>query len=369
MGSKGNKTLKKDELNKKTLRKVNSTNLKKLGEVSLKEKIQNAVEEHSDEETQAIVLHQSMTPGEKSNAWTQHQTHLKKCGNESLKKDFESLDRKGKGLSTALFLLKKNRAVYAHVSKEAAKETSLKKREKWLSEMEANAKWSPAELEKHIQSGRVIWRECPTTWGVYEYQDTADYEKEVVGRKRCSWQFGQEYELGEEDEEDWQEALDKDLHSLMLGCLEKGKGSGKSLEKGKGKSGKGKRHGKDHQPMEDEPEEKPLTLAEALKKAKKTRDLLSSTHSNFEEALKKVEKSPYLSKQAFKDKQEVLTNLTEVLKKTKQLLEKGDKNKLEKVKSHLVEACASMKHAKEEAKELVQIGMKALSKAASSKPK
>ena len=37
--------------------------------------------------------------------------------------------------------------------------------------------------------------------------------------------------------------------------------------------------------MEDEPEEKPLTL----KKAKKTRDLLSSTHSNFEEALKKVE--------------------------------------------------------------------------------
>ena len=163
-----------------------------------------------------------MTPGEKSNAWNQHQTHLKKCGNESLKKDFESLDRKGKGLSTALFLLKKNRAVYAHVSKEAAKETSLKKREKWLSEMEANAKWSPAELEKHIQSGRVIWRECPTTWGVYEYQDTADYEKEVVGRKRCSWQFGQEYELGEEDEEDWQEALDKDLRSLMLRCLEKG---------------------------------------------------------------------------------------------------------------------------------------------------
>ena len=155
--------------------------------------------------------------------------------------------------------------------------------------MEANAKWSPAELEKHIQSGRVIWRACPTTWGVYEYQDTADYEKEVVGRKRCSWQFGQEYELGEEDEEDWQEALDKDLRSLMLGCLEKGKGFGKSLENVKGK---GKRRGKDHQPVEDEPEEKPLTLAEALKKAKKTRDLLSSTDSNFEEASKRWKKVP-----------------------------------------------------------------------------
>ena len=75
------------------------------------------------------------------------------------------------------------------------------------------------------------------------------------------------------------------------------KGSGKSLEKGKGKSGKGKRHGKDHQPVEDEPEEKPLTFTEALKKAKKTRDLLSSTHSNFEEALKKAEKKS-LSEQA-----------------------------------------------------------------------
>ena len=44
--------------------------------------------------------------------------------------------------------------------------------------------------------------------------------------------------------------------------------------------------------MEDEPEEKPLTLAEALKKAKKTRDLLSSTDSNFEEASKRWKKVP-----------------------------------------------------------------------------
>ena len=108
------------------------------------------------------------------------------------------------------------------------------------------------------------------------------------------------------------------------------KGSGKSLEKGKGKSGKGKRHGKDHQPVEDEPEEKPLTFIEALKKAKKTRDLLSSTHSNFEEALKKVEKSPYLGKQALKDKQEVLTNLTEALKKPSNSLKKETRTNLKK---------------------------------------
>ena len=56
-----------------------------------------------------------------------------------------------------------------------------------------------------------------------------------------------------------------------------------------------------------------------------------------------------------------------MLKSTKKLLEKGNKNKVEKLKEHLVDAVSCMKDAKEEAKELVQIGMKALSKASSSK--
>lgn len=61
---------------------------------------------------------------------------------------------------------------------------------------------------------------------------------------KASCVLGQEYEAGAEDEDDWQKALEKDLHSLMLGGLEKGKGAaGKGLEKGKGK-GKGKARGK-----------------------------------------------------------------------------------------------------------------------------
>ena len=96
--------------------------------------------------------------------------------------------------------------------------------------------------------------------------------------------------------------------------------------------------------------------------------MLTSTSSNFEEALKKVEKSPYLSKQSFKDKQGVLDGLHEMVK-TKKLLEKGLKNKVEVLKEHILEACACMKDAKEEAKELVQISFKAVSKAASSKAK
>ena len=127
-------TLKKDSVKKEALKKdhpknqLNSKNLKKLGELSLKEKIQAAAEENSDEEQAALVLHCSMSAVEKSNAWNQHQNHLKKSENKSLKKDFESLDRKGKGLATSLFLLKKNNAVFGSVSKTISKEDSLKKR-------------------------------------------------------------------------------------------------------------------------------------------------------------------------------------------------------------------------------------------------
>ena len=74
-----------------------------------------------------------------------------------------------------------------------------------------------------------------------------------------------------------------------------------------------------------------------------------------------MQKSSYLSKQSFKHKPEGSAQQPHpVLQKTMQLLEEGDKSKLETVKSHLLEACASLN---------VQIGMKALSMATSSKCK
>ena len=361
-------SLKKDQ--KGSLKKdqtLNKGNLKKLGELSLKDKILKAAEEHPDnEETQALVLQESMSAVDKSNAWNQHQVHLKKKGNESLKKEFGEMDKKGKGLSTALFLLKKNKNLFASVSKGVSQEVSLKKREKWLTQKEVDAKWTDQELEVHLASGRLIYREAGHN--VWEYQDTQDIEKTVAGKRSLQYQFGQEYELEEVDEVEWCKMLEKDLHSILLGGLEKGKGSakGSGLEKGKGK-GKARAKPKP-QPLEDADEE-PMDLATALKKAKKTRDMPTSTSSNFEEALKKVEKSPYLSKQSFKDKQGVLDGLHEMAKKTKKLLEKGEKNKVEVLKEHILEACACMKDAKEEAKELVQISFKAVSKAASSKAK
>ena len=369
MAMKALRKAKKQSLKKD--KELNADNLKKLGELSLKDKIEQVVEEHpDDEETQALVLHKSMTAGDKSNAWNQHQVHLKKNGNEPLKKEFDELDKKGKGLSTALFLLKKNKAVFASVSKGVSQEVSLKKREIWLTQKEVDAKWTETEIEVHLASGRLIYREAGHN--VWEYQDTQDFEKTLAGKRSLHYHAGQEYEMEEGDEEEWCKTLEKDLHCILLGSLEKGKGSGKGsgLEKGKGKGKTPKAKAKAKALQDKDPdEEETMTLATALKKVKKTRDMLTSTSSNFEEALKKVEKSPYLSKQSFKDKQVVLDGLHEMVKKTKKLLEKGEKNKVDTLKDHILEACACMKDAKEEAKELVQISFKTESKAASSKAK
>ena len=72
------------------------------------------------------------------------------------------------------------------------------------------------------------------------------------------------------------------------------KGHGKGA--GKGAKGKSKNKGKsrDTPALEDMPPEE--QLGEALKKLKKTKELLTQTHSNYEEALEKVKGLKYLTK-------------------------------------------------------------------------
>ena len=120
----------KPALKKAAKGKVNTNNLKQLGEMSLKEKVQAIAEEHSDEEAGALALVETMTKAQKSNAWNQHMTSLRKDGNESLKKDFEQLSKNEKGKATALFLMQKHKPVFGSVSKSASKTNSLKKRER-----------------------------------------------------------------------------------------------------------------------------------------------------------------------------------------------------------------------------------------------
>ena len=55
--------------------------------------------------------------------------------------------------------------------------------------------WSEEEFQMHLDSNRIVWRECPGTHGVYEYKDTqstsmvhsVDRTKEQQGKQKESF--------------------------------------------------------------------------------------------------------------------------------------------------------------------------------------
>ena len=146
------------------------------------------------------------------------------------------------------------------------------------------------------------------------------------------------------------------------GKLTLGKGKGK--QEGKGKGGRNPPGGpKEPKALEDMPEQE--QMVEGLKKLKKTRDLLQSTMTNYDEALEKVKGMNYLAKSALKDKQQQLVCLETTLEKVKKQVAKGDNGRLQAIKDLLKEAVSVIQQAKEEAKELVQISMSTKSQASS----
>ena len=92
-------------------------------------------------------------------------------------------------------------------------------------------------MEKHCSSGRVQWRQCATTWVVYEYMDTMDYTKKTTGTAKRIWTQGQEFQQNEDEYESWNNFLEKELHSLIMDQTPgKWKGKGKVSQK-KAKAG------------------------------------------------------------------------------------------------------------------------------------
>ena len=350
------------------------SNLEKLGQLSLKDKVRAIAEEHEDEVSAAMELQNEMSQEEKTRAWNRHNKHLNKEGNEEDLEDYQNSNKKDKGLKTALFLMRAESPKFCNVAKQTQMEQSLTKHEEWITEKQALEKWGEDDLNKHIESGRVVWRES-STWGVYEYMDTQQWTRKLAGKHKRSWTQAQEFQQERNEEDEWEKLLDKDLLALMS---EHGPGKGTTLAKGKTKGkGKGKgqgknpnnnnnnNNGKDPLPLEDMTEEE--QRVDALTKLRKSRDLLAHTMANYEEALEKVKPMGYLSKPALKQKEDMLKTLQKSFNQVKDTLLKAEKTKVSKMKDLLKEAVAVVKDAKDEAKELVQISMKTGSKSSKHK--
>ena len=315
----------------------------------------------------------SLTKPQKSQVWSKHQTHLK--NNPLEKGEMEGLTKKEKGLKAAQWLLQTEGKKYLHVSKQVEAKERMAKKNQWVSEKKMLDSFDWEELQLHIASGRVVYREDPVTPNVWQYKDTQDYSNEVVVGRGSKWQQGMELEPGETHQEHFsklyhQEAMGLGLEDIAGGPKGKSFGKGKGNNKGKNK-GSGKGSGllalKDKE--EEEEEENGRTeeeeYKEALKKARKARDLVAKTQSDLEEALGKA--SSKLSRQGKAGAEGWSAQLTKNLAQMKLVLSGKKQTTSAQLQAQLEEVAKVVRGAKDETKELKQLSNKAASHAPSKK--
>lgn len=367
---------------KKSLEKdkgLTKENLEKLGSLSLEDKVKAVAETAETEEAAAEALQKAMTKAEKNKAWSKHNTWLNH--NPGEKEALQKATKAEKGLASALFLLRKEGKKYLSVKSKVTAEENLQKTEEWETEKEMLQKFSDEEFKRHLASGRVVWRNDPTTWDCYEYCDTKKYKKTVnVGRKK-QWEEGQEFEPTEQEEASYSGLYNQamglqgdalaSLDSLGKGFdLAKGKGKGKEVSKGRGR-GKGRNTGKgkpqeqlalEDGKVEEEEEEEEETEKETLKKVKKARDACTTSLSNLELALQKAQDQLSAAGKSFAES--LQDDLRSHLSQLKEVLLSKALGK-EEMKKLLKDAAAAVKSGNKECKELNHLANKAESVAAS----
>jgi hypothetical protein len=225
------------------------------------------------------------------------------------------------------------------------------KTERWMSHKEANKKWSEEELEAHLESGRVIWRETISA-GVYEYQDTGDVviSKQIERQKRRSQKDS--WDASDED---------KELEGLMsfplgsaAGNLEMihgnafGKGTGKAaaVTGGKGEKGKGKGKGKGwtKTPKDPKPEPEPETLDGVYGKLQGMTKLLGDKSLSLQVLFKQASKLQSYKSATKKEHLAMNKEIEEAISSNRNMIVQK-KATAEEIKEQLIQQAALVKQA------------------------
>ena len=266
--------------------------------------------------------------------------------------------------------------------KKVKAEETVTRRDKWETELQMLQKFREEELERHLASGRIIWREDPRTPYTYEYKDLAGYEKVVKGKRGKEWTSGVGLDPAEEDLEKFPQLYNTEAVPGQLeagGGTGLGKGQPSSLGKGQPSSlgkGRGRRSKRDLPALtngepekeEEEFDEEETALEKAMKAARTARNMLTATKEDLELALEKASKT--LSKSAQKAAQAHGTELGKALEKVKAILSgKAKGQTAEGIKDVLAKVANTIKAAKDEVKELKHLANRAVSVAGSKKSK
>ena len=358
-GSDGSETLslttKKPK--KKAKEGLSSEDLKKLATLSLKEKVKMIAQKFEDEDEQVEALGKVVTSGERGGAWQKYKAVLN--SSEKEKEEYENSSKKEKGQRLLNWMMR-NSSSYVTFSHQKQSKESYTKEEEWLSQQEADAKWTEWGLNAHMASGRITAREDPVTKGVWEYRDNYKFKKQHKVSNDLNWSKNQEENMLEDgQEEDWEQVLGQDLGKFLQDMSVSGQALAlKSKGKGKeGKGGKGKTKGKEQQLALTDATEADK-LEEAKSKARKMKNMMQSTHDKLEEALQKVEKSKWAAPSQLEEAKSCMETLMQGVKLLKDYVSK--ETTVEKIKEDHV------KEAKECMKELKHIATKTASKASNS---
>ena len=360
-GSKDKKGKPAQALNKKSLQQGPQP-------LSLQEKVKKALSECETPESAAFSLKDQMSKVEKSTVWSQYQTHLKH--NKEDKEQYDQMTNLEKGNAQALWFITKSAPKVMGMKIELVGKDRVIKKDEWCSLHQMLDKFGKDEMEMHIASGRLLWREDPLTKGVWEYKDQGAVSREITLEKGKTLKTEQEWEPSEEQDGHFKSLYDSDLLG-MLGMTEAifqsdnlplalGKGKGKGSLKGLEVFGKGKR------PRavanENEPRTETEQLEDAVSKSKKMRDVCNKTVNELQLLIKDCKGTKFWSKAAQKDADNLLDGLKQAGQELQTVLLKKSAN-FELLKDVCLKAASTVKSVTTQMKEYKGLLHKTSSKA------
>jgi hypothetical protein len=315
----------------------------------------------------AASVKSQMTKLDKSVVWSRYQTHLKHNPEEKVLYDQKSNLEKGN--AQTLWFITQNAPKFMGMKIEVGGKDKVTKRDEWCSHQQMVDKFGDSDMQLHIASGRLLWRECPLTRGVWEYKDQGAVSRKITLEKGKTLKTEQECEPTDEQDKAFKSLYDSDLLG-MLGMsdaifqtddinLTLVKGKGKGHEKGWGNIGKGKRP----KPTPDpEPRTDEAQLEDAIKKCKKMRDVCNKTSSDLQLLIKDCKATKFWSKAAQQDANTLVNGLKESCEELQAVLLKKSKT-FEKLKEVCLKAATTVKSVTLQMKEYRGLMNKTSSKA------
>lgn len=129
--------------------------------------------------------------------------HTAAAKDPELQQDLAQSDGPDRRKTIAAWLLDPKRGVVYRRNSACIQATqTFSRNDTWVSELKMLKRWTCSELEAHLNSGRIISRECPHTPGVWEYKDLHDVSGTRTVAKNRETIATMESEFHPEDDEE-----------------------------------------------------------------------------------------------------------------------------------------------------------------------